>query len=143
MSVLYRPSRKWIRLQVGIAAVCGALMVAALIWRPMLMPLAFAGMLYCSRRAMLYEQEFELTHAGLICRSRFGEQRLLYRQIAAMRFSPFTGDLLLERPWVLIRIPKRHEHAEEIRRVVSLAVWAHRGGDVPPDLAESHSAFAK
>ena len=94
-----------------------------------------------SRRAALHGQRIELTSTGLICRTRFSEQQLPYRQIGFMRFAPLSGDLLLERPWVRVRIPRRFAGRDEIRRAVSLAVWAHRGGDIPPDLAEAGSAF--
>ena len=118
------------------------LTLTALWWqRWPLTAICAAGLLYAVRRWTLHAQKIVLTHNGLICRTRFGERRLAYRQIGGMRFARFSGDLLLERPWVCIRIPRHFEGGEEIRQVVSVAVWAHRGGEVPPDLAEAGSAF--
>ena len=92
-------------------------------------------------RATLHAQRFEFTPAALIARTPFREQRLPYRQIAVMRFSRFPADLLLETPHARIRIPRNVAALAEIRRAVSVAVWLHRGGDVPPGFEDSGSAF--
>ena len=141
MSVRYPASAKWRRIHVATAVISAAIAIAALEWSRALAPFAIAAFVYSTRRALLFAQEIELTRTCVICRSRFGEQRISYRQIGRMRFSPLTGDLLLERPWVRVRIPRRYEGRDEIRRAVSLAVWAHRGGDIPPDFAEANTAF--
>lgn len=141
MSALYPASAEWHRLYVGAAGLCAGLTVASLEWSWPLAPLAIAGFAYTCHRATLFAQEIELTQMGVICRSRFGEMRLPYRQIGAMRFCRLNGDLLLERPQGRVRIPRHFRGEDEIRRAVSLAVWAHRGGEVPPDLAEPDSAF--
>ena len=136
MAAIYRPSARWPLLHGTTAA---ALAIAALQGHWAFASACLLGSAFCARRAFLHAQEIELTPTALICRSPFGENRLSYRHIASIRFS--HGDLLLERPAAHVRIPRRYAGCDEIRRAVSLAVWAHRGGDVPPDLAESGSAF--
>ena len=141
MSVVYLPSPKWRTLHALSADVYAGLFLAGLNGNPLCTFAGIVGFMVHSRRAALHGQRIELTSTALICRTRFGEQRLAYRQIGTMRFAPLSGDLLLERSWVRVRIPRRFAHGDEIRRAVSLAIWAHRGGDVPPDLAEPGSAF--
>ncbi len=142
MSVVYSPSPKWRYIHALSAVVYAALFLAGLNGNPLCSLAGIAGFIVHARRAALHGQQIELTSTGLISRTRFTEQRLAYRQIGAMRFAPFSGDLLLERRWVRIRIPRRFARRDEIRRAVSLAIWAHRGGDIPPDLAEAGSAFS-
>ncbi len=142
MSKVYRPAPKW-RRYYEISAL-GWLIVLAAALAASHAPAALlgaAGVVFSSHRWLLHGQKIVLTTTGVICRSRFTESRISYRQIGRIRFARLTGDLVLERPWVCVRIPQRFADAAEIRRVVSLAVWAHRGGDVPPDLAEADSAF--
>ena len=141
MTVVYLPSPKWRTLHALSAVVYAGLFLVGLNGNRLCTLAGIAGFIVHTRRATLHGQRIELTSTGLICRTRFGEQRLAYRQIGGMRFAPLSGDLLLERPWVRVRIPRRFAHGDEIRRAVSLAIWAHRGGDVPPDLAEAGSAF--
>jgi hypothetical protein len=142
MSAVYRPSAKWRSLYDVWAVFWGAAILAGL-WfsHPSYVMFGLIGLVFSAHRAALHGQKIVLTRTGIICRSRFAESRLPYRQIGRMRFSRLTGDLLLERPLVCVRIPRRFQGGDEIRRAVSLAVWAHRGGDVPPDLAEADSAF--
>ncbi len=142
MSVLYLPSPKWRTLHSLCAVVYAGLFLFGLNGNPQCTLAGIVGFMVHGRRAALHGQQIELTSTCLICRTRFTEQRLAYRQIGCMRFAPLSGDLLLERPWVRVRIPRRFAHRDEIRRAVSLAIWAHRGGDVPPDLAEAGSAFS-
>ena len=143
MSTVYRPAAKW-RRYYEVSAVgwtfvlLAGLQVSSASW----IALGLAGALFSAHRWILHGQKIVLTPTGIICRSRFAERRLPYRQIGRMRFARLTGDLILERPWVQVRIPRRYASNDEIRRAVSLAVWAHRGGDVPPDLAEPGSAFS-
>ena len=141
MSVVYLPSPKWLTLHALSAVVYAGLFLAGIAGKPLYTFAGIVGFMVHSRRAALHGQQIELTSTGLICRTRFSEQRLAYRQIGIMRFAPISGDLLLERPWVRVRIPRRFAQGDEIRRAVSLAIWAHRGGDVPPDLAEAGTAF--
>ena len=141
VSVVYLPSPKWRTLHALSALVYAGLFLVGLNGNPLCTFAGIVGFIVHSRRAALHGQQIELTTTGLICRTRFSEQRLAYRQIGGMRFALLSGDLLLERPWVRVRIPRRFARRDEIRRAVSLAIWAHRGGDVPPDLAEPGSAF--
>ena len=145
VSVVYLPSPKWRTIHALSAVVYAGLFLVGLSGKQPVHPLftlaGIVGFMVHARRAALHGQQIELTSTALICRTRFSEQRLPYRQIGGMRFAPLSGDLLLERPWVRVRIPRRFAHGDEIRRAVSLAIWAHRGGDVPPDLAEAGSAF--
>ena len=141
MSVVYLPSPKWRTIHALSAVLYAALFLMGLNGNPPCTLAGILGFIVHARRAALHGQQIELTSTGLICRTRFSEQRLAYRQIGGMRFAPLSGDLLLERPWVRVRIPRRFARRDEIRRAVSLAIWAHRGGDIPPDLAEAGSAF--
>ena len=141
MAAHYPPSTKRKRLYLAVAAACAAAVCAALRWNWVYAPVGLLGLVFCTHRALLYAQRIELTRTGIICRSPLGERRLAYQHITCMRFSLVTGDLVLERPWVRLCIPRSYKGRSEIRRAVSLAVWAHRGGDVPPDLANADSAF--
>ncbi len=141
MPAHYPPSTKWQRRYLAVATVFVAAACAALRWNWIYVPVCLFGFVFCTRRALLFAQQIELTRTGIICRSPLGEQRLAYQHITCMRFSLVTGDLVLERPWVRLCIPRSYAGGSEIRRAVSLAVWAHRGGDIPPDLAEADSAF--
>ncbi len=141
MSAVYRPSAKWRRFYEVSALAWAGVALAGFHWGAPYIVGGMAGCILSAYRARLHAQRIVLTPTCLICHTRFAEQRLPYRQIGRMRFSRLTGDLLLEKAWVCIRIPRRYEGGEEILRAVSLAVWAHRGGDVPPDLAEAGSAF--
>jgi hypothetical protein len=138
MSAVYRPSTKW-RSLYGFAAVLS--LAVTFSGQPGWALVGLAGFAFSMHRAVLHGQQIVLTRTGVICRSPFGERRLAYRQIGRMRCAWLTGDLVLERPLVSVRIPASFTGGDEIRRAVSLAVWAHRGGDVPPDLAEADSAF--
>lgn len=142
MSTVYRPAAKWRRYYAISAAVWFAILTAGLAASNAPTALLGAtGLIFSAHRWLLHSQKIVLTRTGIISRSRFTESRIPYRLVGRIRFSRLTGDLVLERPWVSVRIPRRFAGAAEIRRAVSLAVWAHRGGDVPPDLAEADSAF--
>ena len=140
VSVVYLPAPKWRNIHALSAVVYAGLFLFGN-GNALCTLACIVGFMVHTRRAALHGQQIELTSTGLICRTRFSEQRLAYRQIGTMRFAPLSGDLLLERPWVRVRIPRRFARRDEIRRAVSLAIWAHRGGDIPPDLAEAGSAF--
>ena len=137
MPAVYSPSAKLPCLCILGAVACLALAA----FEPRAAPVSLALAAWALRRAAVHSQSIELHPFGIVCRTRFTELRLPYRQVAAMRFSPVTGDLLLERPWVRVRIPRSFTRFDEIRRALSLAIWAHRGGDLSPDLTEPGSAF--
>ena len=53
-----------------------AMAIAALRWSPALAPFAITALFSNSRSALPFAQKIELTRTGVICRSRFGEQRI-------------------------------------------------------------------
>lgn len=142
MSTVYQPAARWLRYYEISAAVWLAVLAAGVGTANFPAALLGAGgIAFSGHRWWLHGQKIVLTSTGIICRSRFTESRIPYRLVGRIRFARLTGDLIVERTWVSVRIPRRFANAAEIRRAVSLAVWAHRGGNVPPDFAEADSAF--
>ncbi len=139
MPAVYSASAKWRRIYVLWAL---AWIVLAFFTRWPNLPLCLVGFLFCCHRAVLHGQCIVLTRAALICQSATGVRQLPYRQVGRLRYATWTGDVLIERPWLRVRIPHRFHRGDELRRAISLAVWAHRGGAVPPDLTDSDSAFS-
>jgi len=137
MSAVYLPSIKFPLLYAVASMACVIITFADLRWAPV----TVACLAFCLHRLLLHSQSIELTPVGLVSRTLLGEAHLPYRQICAMNFASFTGDLLVERPWVKVRIPRQFAQSDEIRRALSLAIWAHRGGEVSPDFTGPNTAF--
>ena len=137
MPVVYQPSFAQAYFYTAVAGAFAVLALAGLPWTPF----CLAVIAFCIHRIFLHRQEIELTPTGLVCRNGFISLHMSYRQIGRMRFSRLMGDLVLEQPLVSIRIPRHFIGFHEIRQAVSIAVWVHRGGEVPPDLAAPDSAY--